>query len=244
MTLFGWLRSIIFIAQMYIMMVIVGLSFMPLAFFNRLWAYTALHFYCRYVRWSAHWIVGLKSEVRGDIPTDEVLVASKHQSFFDIIILTSVLPRPKFIMKKSLRHAPLLGFYARCIACVHVDRGKRGKAISDMLRDVKAGDVLPGQLVIYPQGTRVAPGVKRDYKAGIGALYEQTGQPCVPAATNVGVFWPRHGFYRKPGLAVIEFLPRIDPGMPIDDFRVTLQEQIETTSDRLMEDAGFKVPAE
>ena len=90
-----------------------------------------------------------------------------------------------------------------------MDRGKRGAAIAKMKADVAAGAAEPGQLIIYPQGTRVAPGETLPYKVGTGLLYEQLGQPCYPVATNVGVFWPKRGILRKPGLAVVEFLPAI-----------------------------------
>jgi len=179
----------------------------------------------------------------GDIPTDEVLIASKHQSFFDIIMIVSVVPRPKFIMKKQLSLTPIVGYYAKRIGCVAVDRGKRGQAIKKMVADVKSGSTLPGQLIIFPQGTRVAAGVHMPYKVGTGVLYEQTGQGIVPAATNVGVFWPRRGVYRARGLAVVEFLPRITPGKPIKEVMTELEEVIETASDQLMAEAGFTLPS-
>ena len=185
-------------------------------------------------------MVGLKSEIRGEVPDGEVMVASKHQSFFDIIMIVSVLPRPKFIMKHTLKWAPILGYYAVRIGCVPVNRGKRGEAIKKMVADVAAGKQHPGQLVIYPQGTRVAPGVDRPYKIGTGVLYKELQQPCVPAATNVGVFWPRTGIYRKPGTAVVEFLPPIDPGAETDSFMKELETQVEAASDTLMAEAGFK----
>lgn len=238
-----WFRSLLFVGQMYLMMVVFAVAFTPLAAFDRRYAFAAVHTYCRWVRWSARWMVGLRSEVRGPVPTGEVLIASKHQSFFDIIILVSVLPRPKFIMKQQLKWMPILGWYALRIGCVPVDRGKRGAAIQSMLRDVKEGRSGPGQLIIYPQGTRTAPGAQLPYKIGSGALYGQLGQTCVPAATNVGVFWPRTGIYRKPGLAVVEFLPPIPPGKPLPEFMETLKTSVETASDALMRDAGFDVDA-
>jgi 1-acyl-sn-glycerol-3-phosphate acyltransferase len=70
-------------------------------------------------------------------------------------------------------------------------------------------------------------------------LYEQTGQTCVPAATNVGLFWPRKGIYRKPGLAVVEFLPEIAPGLGREAFMQRLEAEVEDASDRLMREAGF-----
>ncbi len=236
-----WLRSLFFSFQIYLMMFLMAIFFTPLAIWKQEWAFHGIHTWCRYVRWTAGWMLGLKTEVRGQIPTDEVLIASKHQSFLDIIMIVSETPRPKFIMKKQLKWAPILGYYGMRIGCVPVDRGKRGKAISDMVAQVKSGKQTPGQLIIYPQGTRVAPGAMLPYKVGPAVLYTQTGQDCVPSATNVGVFWPRHGVYRKPGLAVVEFLPRIEQGLSKEEFMHTLEEMVESHSNRLMAEAGFQI---
>jgi 1-acyl-sn-glycerol-3-phosphate acyltransferase len=235
-----WILSLIFIVQMYLMMAILAVLFAIPSLISRNMAFAGVHTYCNWVRWSAAILIGLRSEIRGPVPQTEVIIAAKHQSFFDIILLCSVLPRPKFIMKRELIWAPIVGQYALRIGCVPVDRGRRGAAISKMKEDVQKGTAQPGQLVIYPQGTRVAPGVTMPYKMGTGLLYGQLGQTCVPAATNVGVFWPRHGILRKPGLAVMEFLPPVAPGMPVPDFMRLIETQIETASTRLMTDAGWR----
>ncbi len=229
--------SVIFIAQMYLAMPVFALWFAPRVLARREAAYDAVHAYARWVRASARVLVGLRSEVRGPVPQGEALIAAKHQSFFDIILLVGALPRPRFIMKKELVRAPFLGWYALKIGCIPVDRGKRGQAIARMKAEVAAGRALPGQLVIYPQGTRVAPGVRRPYKVGVGLLYEQLGQPCVPVACNVGVFWPRHGLMRRPGLAVVEFLPEVPPGLPLPEFMARIEAEIEPASDRLQAEA-------
>jgi 1-acyl-sn-glycerol-3-phosphate acyltransferase len=85
----------------------------------------------------------------------------------------------------------------------------------------------------------VAPGVRAPYKIGTGVLYEQLGQPCVPAATNVGLVWPRKGILRRPGLAVVAFLDPIPPGLPRDDFMTLLEERVEGASNRLLAEVGF-----
>ncbi|MES2969574.1 MAG: lysophospholipid acyltransferase family protein [Pseudomonadota bacterium] len=234
-----WLMSLLFILQMYLAMAVLAIGFAPFAIFSRDAAYLAMHSYCRWVAFSARWMVGIRSQVRGTVPTGEVIVAAKHQSFLDIILIFGALPRAKFIMKKELIYAPLLGQYALRIGCVPVDRGKRGQAIARMKADVAKGAALPGQLIIYPQGTRVAPGAHMPYKVGTGLLYQQLDQPCVPVATNVGLFWPKRGILRKPGLAVVEFLPPIPPGKPVAEFMALLSEQVETASNRLMAEAGF-----
>ncbi|MFV2003120.1 MAG: lysophospholipid acyltransferase family protein, partial [Paracoccaceae bacterium] len=162
----------------------------------------------------------------------------------DIIMIVHATPRPKFIMKSSLKWAPILGWYALRMGCVPVDRGRRAAAIFQMKQGVEKHRGLAGQLIIYPQGTRVAPGAHKPYKIGTAVLYEQLEQECVPAATNVGVFWPRHGFYRKPGLAVVEFLPRLAAGKSNDDFMTELEAVVEDASNRLMAEAGFETGAE
>ncbi len=225
--------SIVFIVQMYAAMVLMGLAFTPWALAQRRGAQVGIRTFCRYVRATARILCGLRSEIRGPVPDGAVIVAAKHQSFFDIIILCSVLPRPRFIMKRELTRAPVLGWYAARIGCIPVDRGARGQAVAQMRADVAAGRSAPGQLVIYPQGTRVAPGTHVPYKIGTALLYADGNQPCIPVATNVGLFWPKRGILRRPGCAVVEFLPPIPPGLSTDAFMARLERDIETASDAL-----------
>ena len=240
MTALRWILSLIFIVQMYLAMAVIAVVFAPWALFSRRGARVACKTFCAWVILSLRLLCGLRSEVRGTPPRGEVVIAAKHQSFLDIILIFNAVPAGKFIMKRELMFAPFLGQYALRIGCVPVDRGKRGAAITKMKADVAKGAAEPGQLIIYPQGTRVAPGASKPYKVGTGLLYEQLGQPCVPVAANVGVFWPKRGILRKPGLAVVEFLPEIAPGLPVAEFMERLEREVETNSDRLMRDAGFR----
>ncbi|WP_415922683.1 lysophospholipid acyltransferase family protein [Tateyamaria sp. SN6-1] len=232
-------RSAAFVLHIYIMMLIIGLLFAPYAIISRHGARSACKTYSRYVFWSMRWWVGIRAEVRGDVPTGEVLIAAKHQSFLDIMMIFTALPSAKFIMKRSILWTPIIGLYAKRLECVPVERGKRGAAIAKMVRDVEAGRANPGQLIIYSQGTRVAPGVRAPYKVGTAVLYEQLQQPCVPVATNVGVLWPRTGMRRTPGLAVVEFLPPMERGLDRDTFMARLEETVEARSDALMREIGF-----
>ena len=236
-----WLRSLLFVGQIYFMMPVIGLLFAPWALFSRRGARTCCKTYSRWVFWTASWMVGLKVEVRGTPPKEPGLVAAKHQSFLDIMMIFTATTAGKFIMKKQILWTPVIGQYAKLLNCIAVDRGKRGAAIEKMVADVKAGLVEAGQLIIYSQGTRVAPGVQKPYKVGTGVLYEQMGQTCYPVATNVGVFWPRTGLYRKPGVAVAEFLEPIAAGLTREEFMALLEERVETRSNALMREAGFEV---
>ncbi len=235
-----WLLSLIFVVQMYVALMIVGIVYLPYAIITREGAVAACHAYCRWVIFTARILVGIRSEIRGSPPMGEAIIAAKHQSFFDIILIYSAVPQGRFIMKKELIWTPVIGWYALRFGCIPVDRGKKGSAVSKMLADVKRGLTEPGQLVIYPQGTRVAPGVKAPYKVGTALLYKHLDQPCIPVAINVGVLWPKGGILKKPGLAIVEFLPAIEPGLSNAEFLARIEAEIEPASNRLMAEIGFK----
>lgn len=232
-------RSLAHVVLIYLMMPVIGLLWLPAALRSRQGAANGCRAWANFAMWTARWMVGIKVEVRGTPPTEECLIAAKHQSFLDIIMIYNAVPHGKFVMKKELMKAPVLGWYARQINCVPVDRGKRAEAVKQMVQDVEAGRADPGQLVIYPQGTRILPGVKADYKVGSAILYRELNQPCYPVACNVGLFWPRRGIMRRPGLAVVDFLEPIQPGLEQSEFLATLEERIETRSDALAAEAGF-----
>ncbi len=235
-----WLLSLIFIAQMYLALAVIAILYFPYALITQDGALAACKAFCRWVLFSLRILCGTRSEVRGTVPSGEVLIAPKHQSFLDILIIFNALPRARFIMKAELRFAPFLGWYALRIGCIPVNRGKRGPAITKMMADLAAGTVKPGQLIIYPQGTRVAPGEIRPYKKGTAALYRQLNQPCVPIGANVGLFWPKRAILRKPGVAVVEFLPAIPAGLSNNAFMAELEARIEASSTALLAEAGFK----
>lgn len=234
-----YVRSLIYIVLIYLGMGILGIVFAPAAYFSRQAAFLACKLFCVWARWLARWLIGLRTEVRGPIPQGEVIVAAKHQSFLDILMIFQAMDRPKFIMKRELLWTPVIGIYAKRIGCIPVDRGKGGRALAKMVKDVAAEFEEPGQLVIYPQGTRVAPGDYLPYKIGTGILYEGLKEPCYLAATNVGLFWPRKGILRKPGLAVVEFLEPIQPGMERGAFMAQMEARIEERSKALMREAGY-----
>ena len=230
------IRSILFDVFIYFMMAVLGIIGAPFAIWSREGAYFFLRSYARLAIWSARVFLGLGVEVRGEIPQGEVVVVAKHQSFFDILVIFNALPRPKFIMKRELIWTPFIGLYALRIGAVAVNRGGKGRTVSRMVKDVDEKRHDPGQLVIYPQGTRVAPGARARYKVGAGVLYQRFGLPCTLVATNAGLFWGRRQVRKKPGLAVVEFLETLPPGMELDEFMALIEQRIEAASDRLHEE--------
>ncbi len=233
------IRSQIANLLMYLLILVYGVIGFPFAMASRKAAIWIMKFYCRSVFFILRVLCGITTEFRGNIPEGKVLIASKHMSFMDIMMLMYILPQVKYIMKRELLFAPILGQYAWRIGCPAVHRGKRGKAIEDMIAALQADDDDKGQTVIFPQGTRVLPGSKQPYKVGAGVIYTRMEQTCVPVATNVGVFWARRSPYRYPGKCIMEFLDPIEPGMELREFMAKIEDEIEPRSNALMEEVGF-----
>lgn len=230
--------SILFILLMYISMVIFALLGAIPALISRDATYWVIRNYCGTVIWLARVICGLKVEQRGKIPSGNVVVASKHQSFFDVILHAYYLPNVNYVMKQELTRVPIIGFYGRRIGTAPVKRGEKSRAVSQMMSGVNKHDG-DTQLVIYPQGTRVAPGKSMPYKVGAAVICQRMGRPCVMAATNVGNFWPKHSLLRKRGTAVLEYLDTVPADLELSDFVNYMEDAIETASDALSKEAGF-----
>ena len=226
-------RSLLFEAFFYTNMTLFGIVLAPVTFLSRRLTAKFVQTFCQAMMFALKQICGLRTEVRGEIPQGEVLIASKHQSFLDVLILLSVLDTPRFVMKKELRFTPVFSWYAKGLGCIVVDRSAGRTALEAMLAAIRKAKGELGQLVIYPQGTRVAPGARRPYRAGVAAAYVDTGLPCVPAATNTGVFWGRNSVLRRPGIAVVEFLPPIRPGLEQDQALARIEAAVESASDSL-----------
>jgi 1-acyl-sn-glycerol-3-phosphate acyltransferase len=181
-------------------------------------------------------VCGVRVEFRGreHLPTGRALIAAKHQCMLDTIAPLTVLADAAYVMKKELMRIPVYGWYARGSRMIVVDREANAKALRQLLTDARNCIGAERQVVIFPEGHRVAPGATGEYKPGVAAVYRDLGLPCVPMATNSGVHWPAHGFLRRPGVIVYEFLPPIPPGLSRADFMRTLEQRLETASTALL----------
>lgn len=231
------IRSLLFDLLFYLAMGVMGIVLAPVAAGSRRTAVKVIHLYIRMMFMLLRNLCGLRCEIRGPVPRGDVIIAAKHQSFLDILIIALALDAPRFVMKTELRAAPIFAWYARCLGCIAVDRSAGREAMRHMLRTVQAEQSGIGQLVIYPQGTRVAPGAAHRYRSGASVLHAETGLPCIPAATNAGVFWARNSWYRRPGCAVVEFLPALPPDLSQAEAQSAIEERVEAASAQLLEEA-------
>ena len=236
------LRSAIFVIWMYGLMLVMGILCAPFLLGPRGGVKACMRLYLALVFGGLHWICGIRYEVRGreHLPDGGALIASKHQSMFETLAFWAILDDPAIILKKELSYLPVFGWYAMKLKNIKVDRAAGAKALRNMLKQARERASEGRQVVIFPQGTRLEPGEHDTYKPGVVGLYNAMKTPCVPVALNSGLYWPPHGFVRKPGLIIVEFLPPIAPGLGKDAFLAELQTRIETASDALLPDATRK----
>lgn len=236
-------RAVTFIVAMYALLLGMGLIALPSSALSRRAALGWAKRYCRTVRRMLEALCRIRCELRGPVPEVPCIVACKHQSFLDVLMLIEALPVPRFVMKRSLLWVPVIGFFARRLGCVAIDRRARGEAVRAMLQGVAARPEGRGQIIIFPQGTRVAPGARMPFRGGVLKLYAAFDLPVVIAAANTGWFWPRTGTRRTPGTAVVEFLETIPAGQPVTTLLTRIETVMETTSDRLAADAAAEIGA-
>lgn len=230
------LRSAVFNVLFYLNLFVHFIIAIPTVVMPRLAIVKLATFWGLTNNWLLRTICGIKVDYRGldKIPPGGLLIAAKHQSLWETFALLWLFADPAFILKRELLWLPFFGWYARKAGMIPVDRGRGGQALSEMTARALAELERGRQIVIFPEGTRRAPGAEPSYKFGIAHLYGETGIPCLPIALNSGLFWPRRSFMRYPGTIVAEVLDPIPPGLSKAAFAERLQQEIETATARLV----------
>ena len=223
-----YLRSFIFNSLFYavtaaLVTILLPLLLLPVVFthwMGRLWAWST-QFLLR--------IAGIRHRTSGDpMINEQVIYAAKHQSAWETIALVGYLRAPVPVLKRSLLFLPLIGLFFLKSGCIPVDRSAGMKALKGMRKAAITHRDKGRSLLIFPQGTRVAPGACRPYEIGVFALYDATGLPVVPVALNAGHVWPRNSWRKYPGMVDVDFLEPIQPGLSRKEFMTILEERIES----------------
>jgi 1-acyl-sn-glycerol-3-phosphate acyltransferase len=239
------LRSLLFNVAFYFNLIVLMILGLPVLFVGRRGVFALARLWGRSSLWLLENICGLKVEFRGlqNIPRGGYIIASKHQSILETFALLLHAPDFAYVLKRELTFIPFFGWYLKGAEQIGIDRSSGRSAVS-ILSDRATAVLNAGrQIFIFPEGTRRVPGAPPQYKFGVAKLYEDTGAPCLPVALNTGLFWGRRGFLRRAGVAVIEYLPPIGPGLTRDAFIATLQSSIEAQCNRLNADALAKDPS-
>ena len=232
-------RSLIFNTLFYANLVVLMILGLPTMLLGRHGVFALARLWGAISVWLLEKICGLRVEYRGleNIPPGAVLIAAKHQSFLETFALLKYAPDFAIILKRQLTYIPLFGLYLIVSQQIAIDRGRGRQSLQQITTAANAVFAAGRQIFIYPEGTRRPPGAPPRYKQGVTALYAETGVSCLPVAVNTGLFWRRRGFLRRPGVAVIEYLPVILPGLDRAVFSDLLQSTIESACARLNAEA-------
>jgi 1-acyl-sn-glycerol-3-phosphate acyltransferase len=231
------LRSILFGVAFHVSFALWLIAALPTLLMRRRAVIEVAKAWGRFNLWLLRAICGIKVEWRGreKIPAGPLLVASKHQSAWETFALIPLFSDPSFVLKRELMRIPLFGWLMRKAELIPIDRGAAREALATMTRALHIALGEGRQVIVFPEGTRRAPGAAPDYKLGVVFLYAEGRVPCLPIALNSGLFWPRRGFLRRPGTIRVEILEPIPPGLNRRVFFKRLQSEIETATTALTE---------
>jgi 1-acyl-sn-glycerol-3-phosphate acyltransferase len=174
--------------------------------------YRIISQWSRSVVWLARWICGIRWRVEGleHLPSRPAVILAKHQSAWETLAFQMIFPPQVYLLKRELLWIPFFGWGLALMSPIAIDRS-RGRAALRQLAARGAERLAQGfWIVIFPEGTRTAPGRRRKYQLGGAWLAARTHAPVVPVAHNAGLRWPRNGFLKRPGLVTVRIGPVID----------------------------------
>ena len=208
-----WLRTTLFRAAFYGLSIVVVGSFPVSALFGTRAMIAHASLWSRTQGWLARAVLGIRVVEEGVRPAGPVLYAAKHQAMFETLELQWRLGGPAMVLKEELARIPVWGWAARKYGALVVDRDGSAGALRRLMRDANAATAAGRSILIFPEGTRVAPGDRPPLKSGFAGLYRMLGLPVVPIALDTGRLMPRHGAKRA-GTVTIRYGAAIPPGLP------------------------------
>lgn len=175
---------------------------------------------------------GIDFTVQGkeNLDVDTAIILSKHQSTWETLALHSFTPYVHWVFKRELMYIPIFGWALALTDPIAINRGTGRVAIKQLITEGTRKLNDGKWMVLFPEGTRTAPGKSHKYKIGGALLAEKSGYPVIPIAHNAGEFWPRHSFIKWPGTISVVIGPAIETkGRLAEDINAEVYNWIETT---------------
>lgn len=231
------IKSITFYFLLYVWTIFLGLICIPYLLLPKEKLYKPAYLWIKGIFFLLDKICNLTHTIEGIENVSNInskIVASKHQSTFETLLLFTIFPKAIFIHKRELFFIPIFGFYLKKISMISIDRSGKFKTLKKMIDESKFKVSKGYTLIIFPEGTRKKPGSVPDYKSGVAGIYKELNSDVIPVALNSGLFWPKNSFVIKPGKIIIEFLPIIEKGLDKKIFIKKLEETIENKTKSLI----------
>lgn len=207
------LRSSLFAAFQIIItpvFAVIALLTFPLPALTR---YRIISTWTRCVMWAARVICGIRYRVIGaeHIPPEPCIILSKHQSAWETLAFQLIFPPQVWVLKRELLRVPFFGWGLAMLSPIAIDRSSRREALQQLTEQGRQRLDAGFCIVIFPEGTRIAPGQRGKYRPGGARLAVQTGTSVLPVAHNAGVLWGRNAFLKYPGLITVSIGAPIKP---------------------------------
>jgi len=231
-----FLRSCLFAAFQLIVtppFAVIALLTFPFSRFTR---YRIISQWARLVLWAAEAICDIHFRVVGaeNIPAQACVVLSKHQSAWETLAFQVIFPPQVYVIKRELLWIPFFGWGLAMTSPVAIDRKAGMRALKQMLTQGRDRLQYGFWIIVFPEGTRTAPGKHRSYQTGGAAIAVHAGAPVLPVAHNAGQFWGRHAFRKYPGTVTVSIGEAIDPrGRKADEVTREVETWIEAEMGRL-----------
>ncbi|WP_281984546.1 lysophospholipid acyltransferase family protein [Azonexus hydrophilus] len=179
------------------------------------WAYRFGRVWRLGTQWGVENLLGIRPQVIGreNMPDEACVIMAKHQSAWETMTLQDCVPDDAFcvfVLKQELLKVPFVGWGLAAMKMISIDRNAGKNALDQVVTQGRERLKQGYYVIIFPEGTRVAPGEKRRYKPGGAYLATHVGCKVVPIAHNAGEFWPRQAFLKKPGTVTISIGPAFD----------------------------------
>jgi 1-acyl-sn-glycerol-3-phosphate acyltransferase len=207
------LRSLLFNVVMLVSVLIYAPLMLPTALLPYSSRYRLISQWARFQMFLLRVLCRLDYRVEGleHLPPGAAIILSKHQSAWETIAFQQIFPAQTWVLKRELMWIPLFGWALALTRPIAIDRGAGRKAVEAVVTQGRERLQSGIWVVVFPEGTRVAPGARKRYAMGGAILAAETGYPVVPVAHNAGSFWLRRGFMKKPGTVRVVIGPTIDP---------------------------------
>ena len=168
------------------------------------------------------------------INDESFFIAASHQSMFETFYLQTIFNSPVFILKKELLFIPIFGWYLKKIGSISIKRDKITKDNLGFFENIsKIISKSKRPLIIFPQGTRVLPDERPQFKKGASRIYEELKIPCQPVAINSGYVWPKKSLKISNKTITVSILNPIEPGLEKEEFIKILENKIYSELDLL-----------
>lgn len=197
----------------------------------------AVKLWARSILWGLKAICGLGFRIEGGehMPQGGALVAANHQSMWETIAFFALLPDPVMVFKKELARLPVYGWWGARTGSIPVDRAAGVRALRALTKRAQARIAEGRQLVVFPEGTRVALGERRPLLPGVAAIYMKAAAPCTTVVHDSGRFWRFPGrltSLKSPGIVTVRFERPIEAGLDRHAFIAELERRFEALDER------------